>query len=165
MHNLLFSYVLRMWSSLCKEYFSDNFTIIIWRKKKKNNTSNKKWPKKKVYGWLNSLSVWSSRKKQKHLCSCMKGKKIVRTCPKKCLPYPSSIVAGTLVRATAALLIEAGGWSREEPLSLFFQHLVEDRTPSFTLCSSQILDSMNEPRGRPRSDEVKTSIYMLVLYI
>ena len=31
--------------------------------------------KKKVYGWLNSLSVWSSRKKQNHLCSCMKGKK------------------------------------------------------------------------------------------
>ena len=32
---------------------------------------------KKVYGWLNSLSVWSSRKKQKHLCSCIyeEGKK------------------------------------------------------------------------------------------
>ena len=32
---------------------------------------------KKVYGWFNSLSVWSSRKKQKHLCSCIyeEGKK------------------------------------------------------------------------------------------
>ena len=48
--------ILGMWSSLRKEYFSDNFAIIIWRKKKKNNTSNKKWPKK-VYGWLNSMEL------------------------------------------------------------------------------------------------------------
>ena len=56
----------------------------------KNNTSNKKWPKKrKVYGWLNSLSVWTSRKKHKHLCSCMKGggeQAFVRTY-NNCLPF------------------------------------------------------------------------------
>ena len=143
MHDLLFSYLLGMWSSLCKEYFSDNFATIIWRKKTIPAIRNGQ--KKKVYGWLNSLSVWSSRKKQKHLCSCMDME------GKKCLPYLPSIEAGTLVRATAALpqplrllyshrfpigrgFIEAGGWSREEPgrpLSLFFQDLAEDQTSVF----------------------------------
>ena len=56
---------------------------------------------KKVYGWLNSLSVWSSRKEQKYLCSCMdmdgeKNKHLY------VLPYLLRIKAGTLLRATAA---------------------------------------------------------------
>ena len=55
---------------------------------------------KKVYSWLNSFSVWSSRKKQKHLCSCMKGKKasICTYLPKKKENAPPTFRASRLER-------------------------------------------------------------------
>ena len=69
MHDLLFSYILGMWSSLCKEYFSDNFTII------KNNTSNKKWLKKGILAGSIPFLYGALERNKNISGSCMKGEK------------------------------------------------------------------------------------------